>query len=291
MRLTARAKINLYLHVLGRRADGYHLLDSLIAFAEYGDELVVEAARGLELAIAGPMIPALEGSLAAPADNIVLAAARALAAATGARIDARLRLDKRLPPAAGLGGGSSDAAMALRGLTRLWAVRPTAAEMQKIALQLGADVPACLRQPVPVFVGGIGEALEEAPALPPAGLLLAHPARALSTARVFNSLSDTGSPPARFDEAPHDAEALAALLAERRNDLEVPACRLVPEIDRVLGDLRALPGLLLARMSGSGAACFGLFADLAAARQAQAMLAAARPEWWIQATRLADAEA
>jgi len=290
LRLTARAKINLYLHVLGRRADGYHLLDSLIAFAEFGDEVLIEAAPGFELFTAGPLAATLRRSLAAPAENLVLRAARALAASAGTDKGAKLTLEKRLPPAAGLGGGSSDAAVTLLGLARLWQLRLTSAELAAIGLGLGADLPACLGQPAPVFVGGIGEALAPAPDLPQAGLLLANPGLPLPTAEVFRGLRGAGASPARFRQAPRDAAALAALLAERRNDLEAPARRLAPEIDRVLGDLRALPGLLLARMSGSGATCFGLFADLETARRGAAVLAEARPHWWLQATRLAAAD-
>ena len=285
LRLAARAKINLYLHVVGRRADGYHLLDSLIAFAEFGDWLTLAAADGLELSLRGPGAAALEQSLPAPEENLVLRAAEMLRRAGGRR-GAALALEKHLPTAAGIGGGSSDAAAALVGLARLWRLDIAADELARLGLGLGADVPACLGQPAPVFAGGIGEALAPAPRLPPAGLLLVNPGIALPTPAVFRVRAGGWSRPARFEEAPGDAARLAGLLAERRNDLEPAAISLVPEIGRVLAALRVLPGALLARMSGSGATCFGLFASEAAARAGAAAVAARNPNWWVAPARL-----
>jgi 4-diphosphocytidyl-2-C-methyl-D-erythritol kinase len=290
-RYSARAKINLYLHLLGRRADGYHRLDSLIAFAEAGDEIQVAPAAALSLTIGGPFAAALEAAPGGPEDNLVLRAARALAAEAGIEAGARIGLEKRLPPAAGIGGGSSDAAATLLALAELWRLEPDAVALARLGLALGADVPACLAQPRSVFIGGIGDEVQPTPALPPAAVLLVNPGLALATADVFGAFDNAWSEPARFDEAPESAAALAALLADRGNDLEAAARALAPEIGEVLQRLEALPEVLLARMSGSGATCFALFADLEAARFAAARLGAARPEWWTLAARLAGAAA
>jgi 4-diphosphocytidyl-2-C-methyl-D-erythritol kinase len=287
----APAKINLYLHVVGRRADGYHLLDSLVAFADIGDRIDAAPAAALSLAVAGPEAPALAGL---GEDNLVLRAARLLAAAApggspaAAAPGAFLRLDKLLPAAAGLGGGSSDAAAVLRVLCRLWRRPFDAAALTALALGLGADVPACLAAR-PVWVGGIGERLEPAAGLPPAGVVLSNPRRKLATAEVFRLRRGPFSPPGRFAPMPQDAAALAAVLGERRNDLTEAATALVPEVAHVLDRLGRLPGALLARMSGSGASCFALFADRAAALAAGAALAAAEPGWWSAAGALLPA--
>jgi 4-diphosphocytidyl-2-C-methyl-D-erythritol kinase len=288
LRLTARAKINLYLHVVGRRADGYHLLDSLVCFTELGDELAFNPAPALSLAVDGPFAPALAGSNLVGdklgGDNLVLAAARLIDPAGGAAI----RLTKQLPVAAGIGGGSADAAAALTGLCRLWG-RPLPAPDR--ALALGADVPVCLA-PGPCFVGGVGEALLPAPALPRGFLVLANPRRALPTVEVFRGYGRRAagrfSEPARWDDAPADIGALARRLAERGNDLSEAAIELVPEVREVIAALAAAPGCLLARMSGSGATCFGLFAGEAAAAKAAAMLQAGAPQWWVRATAIAQ---
>ena len=287
LRVVAPAKLNLYLHVTGRRADGYHLIDSLVVFAALGDTVEVRPADGLSLAISGPFADAVD----AGGDNLVLRAARLLADAGGAAAGsggAAIRLDKRLPAAAGLGGGSADAAAALRGLSALWNLSPGDDDLARMALALGADVPACLGMR-PVFVGGIGENLDPAPDLPAAWAVLVNPGQPLSTAAVFGARTGGFSRPDRFAEAPRDTVQLAALLARRANDLEAPALRLCPAIGDALAALAAEPGCLLARMSGSGATCFGLFADAAAAAAAAARrLGAGRPGWWVAATALLD---
>jgi 4-diphosphocytidyl-2-C-methyl-D-erythritol kinase len=278
LRLTARAKINLYLHVTGRRADGYHLMDSLVCFAELGDELTIAPAADLSLSLEGPFAPSLTGS-----DNLVLRAARLIDPARGAA----LHLNKQLPVAAGIGGGSSDAAAALKGLSKLWGKPLPSPEA---VLALGADLPVCLADG-PSFVGGIGEALEAAPPLPPTAMVLANPRRPLPTVDVFRGYgrasSGRFSAPARWNEAPADAQSLAALLSERGNDLTQAAIALVPEIGDLLDAIARSPGCLLARMSGSGASCFGLFAASDVAAKAAAMLQVVSPNWWIRATSIA----
>lgn len=282
----APAKLNLYLHVLGRRADGYHELDSLFAFADIADHLVAMPAPGLELVVDGPFATALEGE----ADNLVLRAARTLATAAGVTAGARLHLTKNLPVAAGLGGGSADAAAALRALVRLWGLDFGAERLRALALPLGADIPACLFAR-PCFVGGIGEKIEPAPSLPALGVVLVNPRRPLPTGRVFAGLGGRYSSAARFVMTPGDPEALAAVLAIRRNDLAVPATALEPAVGRVLGAIGATSGCRLARLSGSGATCFGLFADRPAAAEAGDALRACHPEWWVAAGGLLDGDA
>ena len=277
VRETAAAKLNLDLLVTGRRVDGYHLLDSLVVFADVGDELTFAPAPDLRLEVVGPMangLPVGEG-------NIVGRAARRLAAQVGIPARAAITLDKRLPVAAGIGGGSSDAAAALRGLKRLWGLSLNPETLQALALELGADVPACLLGRA-VRMRGIGDRLDPLPVLPTLHLVLANPRVPLSTAAVFGELRlDRCGPRAE----PPDTADLLGTLRRSRNDLEAPARRLLPAIDAVLAALAAAPGCLLARMSGSGPTCFGLFPDAAAARTAAAGLAARHPDWWIAPCR------
>ena len=288
----APAKVNLFLHVTGRRADGYHLLDSLAVFAGAADRLEAEEAPALTLALAGSFAPELAGE----ADNLVLRAARALAAAAGVPARARLVLTKALPVASGLGGGSADAAAALRVLARLWRLGPEGApgestgavDLAALAAGLGADVPVCLAGR-PARMGGVGEALTPAPGLPRFGLALVNPGVPVATAEVFRRRAGPFSAPASLPAAWPDARAMAEDLAKLRNDLEPPARALCPPIDAVLAALASRPGCLLARMSGSGATCFGLFPDAAAAADAAAALA--RPGWWCWGGAPADADA
>jgi 4-diphosphocytidyl-2-C-methyl-D-erythritol kinase len=258
--------------VTGRRADGYHLLDSLVVFAGAADGLRATLAPGLTLALDGP-----EGAaLAAEPDNLVLRAARALAAAAGVEPCAALALHKALPVASGIGGGSADAAAALRALSALWGLGWSTERLAAVAFPLGADVPACVAS-VSCRMGGVGEALGPAPRLPSFGLVLANPRVALATPAVFRTRSGGFSAPAAMPAGWQDATAMARDLAVLRNDLEPPAIALCPAVAEVLAALRTLPGCLLARMSGSGATCFGVFADAAAARAAAALLPSA---WW-----------
>jgi 4-diphosphocytidyl-2-C-methyl-D-erythritol kinase len=267
----APAKVNLHLHVTGRRADGYHELDSLAVFPAIGDTLTASDAAELTLAITGRF----GATLAAEPDNLVLRAARALAAAGGRQARAALTLDKQLPVASGIGGGSADAAAALRALATLWGV---SADLPAIAASLGADVPVCITSRA-ARMQGIGERLAPAPALPPCGILLANPGVAVPTPAVFKARTGGFSPAASLPAAWPDARAMARDLAALRNDLEAPAIAIAPVIADVLAALAALPGALLVRMSGSGATCFALFATAAAA--AQAATALSRPDWWI----------
>jgi 4-diphosphocytidyl-2-C-methyl-D-erythritol kinase len=269
VREAAPAKVNLFLHVTGRRGDGYHLLDSLVVFAGCADVVEAAPAEALSLSVDGPGGDAL----AAEPDNLVLRAARVLQSGRGAA----LRLTKNLPVAAGLGGGSADAAAALRALNRLWEMRLPEGELQRVAAGLGADVPVCVGSRT-ARMGGVGEKLSPAPALPPFGLVLANPGVALATPAVFRALAGCPfSEPAALPSSWPDALTMAVDLRALGNGLEAPAMSLCPPVAEVLAALAARPGCLLARMSGSGATCFGLFETPAEAEAAAAALPAA---WW-----------
>lgn len=270
----APAKINLALHVTGRRADGYHLLDSLVAFAPAGDRLLLTRAEAMRLKVTGP-----EGAgLPEGPENLVWRAAAFLPGAGPVQVV----LDKRLPAASGIGGGSSDAAAMLRGLGALYdvAVSPDGLE------RLGADVPMCL-DPVPARVRGIGEEITPV-ALPPLPALLVNPRVAVATPPVFAALSRRDNP--ALPDLPHFAGVGDCIdwLARQRNDLEAAAISIAPVIGEVRDLLAALPGCRLARMSGSGATCFALFETLAEAEAAHARLAALRPGWWMASGALGD---
>lgn len=272
----AHAKINLYLHVVGRRADGYHLLDSLAVFAGAHDRLRVRRSPdpGLRFALEGRFGAALAGD---DADgNLVIRAARAV---SGDGLD--LTLEKNLPVASGIGGGSADAAACLRLMARLGDEPAHAAGRSvAVAASLGADVPVCLAQR-PARMRGIGEILDPAPRLPACFLVLVNCGVGVSTQAVFRARPPGFRPEAALPAAWPDAQAMAADLTRLSNDLEAPAIALCPPIATVLAAIGAMQGCLLARMSGSGATCFGLFATLAAAELAASRLE--RPDWWIWA--------
>ena len=267
----APAKVNLTLHVTGRRSDGYHLLDSLVAFADVGDILTAEPADALSLEVTGPMAT----DVPTGPENLVLAAARLFEAPCGAR----LVLDKHLPAAAGIGGGSSDAAAALRLLSRLWE-QP----MPDGSVALGADVPMCL-DPRVQRVTGVGETSLPIDIVPPLPAVLVNPGVPVATPEAFKRLMHRDNPPmpAELPRLSCPAEA-ADWIATQRNDLAAPARAIAPEIGAVLA---ALSGARLARMSGSGATCFGLYETRAEADRAAAEIARAEPSWWVRATTLA----
>jgi len=261
----APAKINFFLHVVARRADGYHLLDSLVVFAGACDVLHAEAADTLSLTITGPF----GAALAVEPDNLVLRAARVLGGG-----GARLTLEKNLPVASGIGGGSADAAATLRLLPKLWGTAPATTAQ---ALSLGADVPVCLGSTA-CRMGGVGEVLAPAPVLPGCGIALVNPGVAVATAAVFRGRTGPFSAAATLPAGWTDAASMARDLVALGNDLEAAAIALCPAIADVLAALRAVPGCRLARMSGSGATCFGLF-DTPAQAEAAARLCA-RDGWW-----------
>ena len=269
---TAPAKVNLSLLVTGRRADGYHLLDSLVVFGPAADTVHARPAPAITLAMEGPFAAGLETE----PDNLVLRAARALALHADRPVGAALVLNKHLPVASGIGGGSADAAATLRLLCRLWDLRVDDGTLAGIALKLGADVPVCLASR-PARMTGVGEVLAAVAPMPRCGLLLANPGIAVATADVFRARRSPFSQPSPLPAAWPDAAALAQTLRGLGNDLEAPALAVAPAIGPVLAALRSLPGCLLARMSGSGGTCFGLFADPAQAKAGAALLP---PGWW-----------
>jgi len=271
---TAPAKVNLFLHVVGRRRDGYHLLDSLVVFPAVGDTVRAAPADAFSLALEGDFGAVLR----AEPDNLVLRAARGLAALTEVRTGARLTLVKALPVASGIGGGSADAAAALRLLGRLWGVTPAPEALRDLALRLGADVPVCLAG-CAARMGGVGDELSAAPGLPSFGLVLVNPGVAVSTPAVFRARFGGFSASASLPREWPDAVLMARDLAALGNDLEPPAVALCPPIGEVLEALRTTHGCLLARMSGSGGTCFGVFADAPAA--AAAAETVRRPGWWV----------
>lgn len=268
----APAKVNLALHVTGRRGDGYHLLDSLVVFAGTGDRITAEAAPDLTLALTGPRAAGLSSN----EDNLVLRAARAMGPQ-----GARLVLEKHLPVASGIGGGSADAAATLRALARLRGqpLPPAAA-----VLALGADVPVCLAGR-PARMSGIGETITPlAHPLPEAWLVLANPGAAVATPAVFAALTRRDNAPLPRDlPRLKTAAELAAFLRMARNDLEAAATMLLPGISALRSALSAQPGCLMSRMSGSGATCFGLFPDALTAAAAARALRMGSPDWWIEA--------
>ncbi|MHA3791946.1 4-(cytidine 5'-diphospho)-2-C-methyl-D-erythritol kinase [Sphingomonas sp. YL-JM2C] len=273
----AYAKINLALHVRRRRADGYHDIETIFAFAEHGDIVAAEPGPA-RLMLAGPFAPALAGE--DPEDNLVMRAADGLCALAGEAARPAIRLDKRLPVAAGIGGGSADAAAVLRLLGRAYGIAADDPRVMTLAATLGADVPACL-QSVTVRGDGRGDRLESiaADGLHGLPLLLVNPRVALPTGPVFAAWD-------RVDRGPlAPGDPLAAALAGR-NDLEAPATLLHPVIGEVVTLLAAQPGAILARMSGSGATCFALFGSEADRDAADRALAHRRPDWWRLTSRL-----
>lgn len=264
----APAKINLALHVTGQRGDGYHLLDSIVVFAGIGDVVHVEAAAGLSLVISGPQA----ANLPVSDDNLALRAARLIAPGRGAA----LALHKVLPVASGIGGGSADAAATLRVLSARWGLpMPGTRDL----LRLGADVPACVAGH-PLRMQGVGEQIATLPPLPEAYLVLINPGVAIATPAAFGGLANKTNPPLPEMPAFADTAGFAAWLRQQRNDLEASALSVAPVIAGVQAALRAQPGCLLARMSGSGATCFGLFARKAQAEDAASRLKST-PGWWV----------
>jgi len=277
----APAKINLFLHVGDKRADGFHALESLVVFADVGDVLEFSPAETLKLTVAGPFAD----DLGAEGDNLVLRAARALAGRARCAATAEIKLTKNLPVASGIGGGSADAAAALRGLATLWQLNVARGELTALAATLGSDVPVCLESK-PAWMEGRGERIAPAGPLPALAMVLVNPGVAVATADVFRALArrrgtGTVDHAARM-KRPGD---LIAFLKTTGNDLQAPARDLAPAIVEVLDELARMPGVELARMSGSGATCFALFEDTSSAEMAAIALSHSHPQWWVKATR------
>jgi 4-diphosphocytidyl-2-C-methyl-D-erythritol kinase len=269
----AHAKVNLWLNVVGRRGDGYHLLDSLVAFVDLADRLAVRPADRLSLELDGPLAGALVGE--ADNHNLVLKAARLLADRAGVAPRAAIHLAKHVPVAAGLGGGSADAAAALLELVDFWRLAMPQEELFDLAATLGADVPMCLAGRT-AFVSGIGERLQPAPALPACAILLVNPGVTLPTRDVFAARRAPFSPARPPNRTWRDLAEFAAALAEHGNDLTEAAVSLEPAIGQVLEALQRSDARHAA-MSGSGATCFALYNTPELARRAASSLP---PAWW-----------
>ena len=277
----ARAKVNLALHVVGRRADGYHLLDSLVIFPEIGDRITVTGSDGLTLSITGPQADAL---LPEAEDNLVLKAARSLLKSAGARnLGAHIHLEKHLPVASGIGGGSADAATCLTLLNGFWDLGLSSKGLHAQALSLGADVPMCLSDS-PLRAQGIGADLTAITPFPSGAILLVNPGVGVSTPTVFKALKSRDNealPPMELSRG--SLGDLASWLGRTRNDLQEAAISVTPAIQTVLDWFKNRNLGLLTRMSGSGATCYALFDTLEEAEQACSLLRKDHPGWWVRA--------
>ncbi|MBE0412012.1 4-(cytidine 5'-diphospho)-2-C-methyl-D-erythritol kinase [Yoonia sp.] len=273
---TAPAKVNLTLHVTGQRDDGYHLLDSLVVFAGVVDRLSATSAPDLRLQVTGPF------AMGVPTDasNLVMRAAKALQQARGVKGGAFLNLEKNLPHAAGIGGGSSDAAATLTLLADLWGVSPLSPDMPEV-LALGADLPVCLRAPSPIRMSGVGDLLSAVPPLPPCALVLVRPPVAVPTQAVFKALQQKNGSPMEPLPLGLDFDGFSAWLARQRNDLLRPARAIAPDISAAIAKLQAQPGVAAAGMSGSGATCYGLVKDMATARHVARVIQVSHMNWWV----------
>ncbi|MGH1445894.1 MAG: 4-(cytidine 5'-diphospho)-2-C-methyl-D-erythritol kinase [Cognatishimia sp.] len=270
----APAKLNLTLHVTGRRSDGYHVLDSLVVFADVGDQITAELNDTLSLNINGPM------ALGVPSDasNLMLKAAALMPLEQGAA----LSLTKNLPAASGIGGGSSDAAATLRALSQLWNVPLPTSEM---LLKLGADLPVCMT-PLPQRMSGIGEKLSLVPNVPELNILLVNPKTEVPTPAVFKAMTNRDNPGmTRALPAWSSQSDFVRWLGDQRNDMQAAACALAPEISNCLTALEAVEGCQLARMSGSGATCIGVFVTVNDAKAAELALKSIYPNWWVTAAK------
>ncbi len=276
IKASAPAKVNLTLHVTGQREDGYHLLDSLVVFANVADQLGATVAPDLSITVNGPF------SAGVPTDqtNLMIRAAEALRQVRGVKQGASLTLEKHLPHAAGIGSGSSDAAATLAMLAELWSVAPLPATAPEV-VALGADVPVCVGGPAPVRMSGIGDVLSPVPALPRCALVLVRPPVDVPTGPVFEGLATKeGSSMTAMPEG-LDFDGFARWLAAQRNDLQAPAEAIAPLISQAITKLQSLPDVAVAGMSGSGATCFALIKDMATARRVARIMQVAHMDWWV----------
>lgn len=279
IREEARAKVNLSLHVIGQRMDGYHLLDSLVIFTEIGDTIEVSESNEISLSIEGPFASALKETKS----NLVLDAAR-LIQNTNNPVGANIKLIKRLPVASGIGGGSADAAATIRALCKLWGQTIPSTEL---LITLGADLPVCMSSELTQMTG-IGEKLTRIGPAPMLDMLLVNPGISVPTERVFKGLESKYNPGLESKMPdPFDTDSWIDWLVRQRNDLELPAVNLAPDIAKVLASLNDASGCRLARMSGSGATCFAIFSDQNARDEAAKSLSRKHPNWWMAPTNVA----
>ena len=273
--LDAPAKINLYLQITGRRPDGYHLLDSLVAFTEYADRVFASRADELSLRIRGAFGSGLQGN---EEDNLIMHSARALRDSFGVRDGAALTLEKNLPVSSGIGGGSADAAAALRLLARLWKLEADDRDLSDIGLKIGSDIPVCIIG-TPSKMSGAGETVHPVQPLPVCAVLLINGGEAVSTTAVFGAYRHNSSVGANW-VPPNDFERFVSQILPLRNDLTDAAQQASPVVKKILSVLERSEGCALARVSGSGGTCFGLFADLSQANLAQEKIERLQNGWW-----------
>ncbi|MDC0196661.1 4-(cytidine 5'-diphospho)-2-C-methyl-D-erythritol kinase [Gammaproteobacteria bacterium] len=273
----APAKINLYLHITAKRNDGYHLIESLVVFADCGDKVSVAPSDKLKLTIEGPF----SEDLTSNQDNLVIKAAVLLAKFAGIKPKANIVLTKELPVASGIGGGSADAAATLHALTELWGISISSKNLHILAKQLGSDVPVCLTAGTSIITG-IGENIMPVTKLPKLWAILVNPRIPVSTAEVFANYHNEFSIPQPFTANSQSAQELASSLSKYRNDLTSAALRVAPKIKDVLSAVEATQNQLLTRLSGSGATCFALFKTKSAAISATKSLRAQYPVWWVK---------
>lgn len=287
--LRAAAKINLALHVRGQRADGYHLIDSLVTFADAGDRIGISPAKSDQFTLSGRFSTQVPDGAGGGHDNLVLKARDGLRQMLDAQGKTagpvHIHLEKNLPVASGIGGGSADAAATLKGLDRLWEARLAASELNAIGLMLGADLPMCLTAQ-PLVARGIGEEIMPVSPFPAFPVVLVNPLVHVPTPEIFRALASKNNPPIDMPASPMDATGWLHALRGMRNDLELPARRKAPQIAEAAA-LLAEAGARLVRMSGSGATCFGIFASLEEADAAAKELSGARPDWYVAASQTA----
>ncbi len=281
MLIKAPAKINLALHVTGQRADGYHVLDSLVVFTGFGDDLTFTLAEIDTLIIDGPFAASLHDSKS----NLVMQAMTLLRASASGHpcLPVDIRLTKNLPVASGIGGGSSDAAATLRGLCQLWSLPYSLSELQALGATLGADVPMCLAGK-PLRATGIGDEIVLFSAFPALDLVVVNPGVEISTPEIFKALTKKDNRPMSSKSNLTSFHAVSEFLSAQHNDLQRPAIALQPVIADCLSVLQD-KGAMLVRMSGSGATCFGLFTNPAMAARAAQSIRAAHPNWFAVATK------
>lgn len=279
---SAPAKLNLFLHIIGKRSDGYHLLESLVAFTDFGDRLFFEPSNLLSLEITGTYSETLQNEAH---KNLVMRAATELRFRAGASEGAKITLEKNIPIGAGMGGGSSDAGAAIEQLCRLWKLWGIDDIKHPIATSLGADVKMCLR-PQTAHIQGIGEKISPVKFGFDLGVVLVNSGHMLPTVDIYKSFGSRFSASKPCPAAFATAADLFSFLSHTQNDLEAAATARVPEIEPILRALRSTYGCSIARMTGSGATCFGLYADTAQSHQAAAEMQAAFPTWWVQAATI-----
>lgn len=285
--MLAPAKVNLFLHVLGKRDDGFHDLQSLMAFADFGDEITIAPADTLRLTINGVYARALDTEshdTAKTSSNILIKALWTMAAIADQDPKFDITLTKNIPLGAGLGGGSADAAALIRMLCALWDIDTKSDQFKAALFQLGADVPACFYS-APCHIIGTGENIFKAPKLCDIPALLIHPNKHCSTKDVFAQKFDF-SPEIAIPEKMNTLDELVSFLKMTRNDLLDPACALIPEIENIRTALKAQNNILFSNMSGSGSACFGIFETSKQAHDASHVIKNLHPEWWVQAVTL-----